>query len=92
MGAKCPFRRRCDLVGFVNGLPLVFIELKRHDKGLKAAFDDNYTDYKDTIPHLFHYNALVIVSSALVPSPVAGITSIAEAAQRRRHRPGTQAR
>lgn len=60
-----PFRRRCDLVGFVNGLPLVFIELKRHDKGLKAAFDDNYSDYKDTIPHLFHYNALVIVSNGL---------------------------
>ena len=60
-----PFRRRCDLVGFVNGLPLVFIELKRHDKGLQAAFDDNYTDYKDTIPHLFHYNALVIVSNGL---------------------------
>ncbi|MGV0953031.1 MAG: type I restriction endonuclease subunit R [Fluviibacter sp.] len=60
-----PFRRRCDLVGFVNGLPLVFIELKRHDKGLKAAFDDNYTDYKDTIPQLFHYNALVIVSNGL---------------------------
>lgn len=60
-----PFRRRCDLVGFVNGLPLVFIELKRHDKGLKAAFDDNYTDYKDTIPSLFHYNALVIVSNGL---------------------------
>ena len=60
-----PFRRRCDLVGFVNGLPLVFIELKRHDKGLKAAFDDNYTDYKDTIPLLFHYNALVIVSNGL---------------------------
>ena len=38
---------------------------KRHDKGLKAAFDDNYTDYKDTIPHLFHYNALVIVSNGL---------------------------
>ncbi|MDQ9126809.1 HsdR family type I site-specific deoxyribonuclease [Serratia fonticola] len=60
-----PFRRRCDLVGFVNGLPLVFIELKRHDKGLKSAFDDNYSDYKDTIPHLFHYNALVIVSNGL---------------------------
>lgn len=60
-----PFRRRCDLVGFVNGLPLVFIELKRHDKGLKSAFDDNYTDYKDTIPHLFYYNALVIVSNGI---------------------------
>ena len=60
-----PFTKRCDIIGFVNGLPLVFIELKRHDKGLKAAFDDNYTDYKDTIPHLFHYNALVIVSNGL---------------------------
>lgn len=60
-----PFKRRCDLVGFVNGLPLVFIELKRHDKGLKAAFDDNYTDYKDTIPHLFHHNALVVVANGI---------------------------
>lgn len=59
------YTKRCDIIGFVNGLPLVFIELKRHDKGLKAAFDDNYTDYKDTIPHLFHYNALVIVSNGL---------------------------
>ncbi|MDI1231315.1 MAG: type I restriction endonuclease subunit R [Methylobacter sp.] len=57
--------RRCDIVGFVNGLPLVFIELKRHDKGLKAAFDDNYRDNKDTIPQLFHYNALVIVSNGV---------------------------
>lgn len=60
-----PFKRRCDLVGFVNGLPLVFIELKRHDKGLKAAFDDNYSDYKDTIPQLFHHNALVIVANGI---------------------------
>jgi len=57
--------RRCDIIGFVNGLPLVFVELKRHDKGLKAAFDDNYTDYRDTIPHLFHFNALVIVSNGV---------------------------
>ena len=59
------YTKRCDIIGFVNGLPLVFIELKRHDKGLKAAFDDNYTDYKDTIPYLFYYNALVIVSNGL---------------------------
>ncbi|MDD5461004.1 MAG: HsdR family type I site-specific deoxyribonuclease [Methylococcales bacterium] len=68
-----PFKKRCDLVGFVNGLPLVFIELKRHDKGLKAAFDDNYSDYRGspdgshygTIEHLFHYNAFVIVSNGI---------------------------
>lgn len=60
-----PFRRRCDLVGFINGLPLVFIELKRHDKGLKAAYDDNYSDYLDTIPQLFHHNALIILSNGI---------------------------
>jgi len=67
------YTKRCDLVGFVNGLPLVFIELKRHDKGLKAAFDDNYIDYRGapddshpgTIPQLFHYNALVVVSNGV---------------------------
>lgn len=68
-----PFTKRCDLVGFVNGLPLVFIELKRHDKDLKVAFDTNYLDYRGnpdgshqgTIEKLFHYNALVIVSNGL---------------------------
>lgn len=60
-----PYKKRCDIVGFVNGLPLIFIELKRHDKGLKAAYDDNYTDYKDTIPHLFYYNALIIVANGI---------------------------
>jgi len=69
-----PYLKRCDMVGFVNGLPLVFIELKRHDKGLKAAFDDNYSDYKDTIPELFHCNALVIVSNGL-DARYGGITS-----------------
>ena len=34
------YTKRCDIIGFVNGIPLVFIELKRHDKGLKAAFED----------------------------------------------------
>lgn len=77
-----PYTKRCDLVGFVNGLPLVFIELKRHDKGLKAAFDENYIDYRGrpddshpgTIPQLFHYNALVIVSNGL-DARYGGITS-----------------
>lgn len=60
-----PYTKRCDIIGFVNGLPLVFVELKRHDKGLQAAFDDNYTDYKHTIPHLFYFNAFVVVSNGL---------------------------
>ncbi len=59
------WRRRADLVGFVNGLPLVFIELKRFDKDIRSAFDGNFSDYKDTIPQLFHWNAFAILSNGL---------------------------
>lgn len=57
------YKRRCDLVGFVNGLPLVFIELKASHRKLENAFRDNLRDYKDTIPQLFWYNSLIIVSN-----------------------------
>ena len=57
------YRRRADIVGFVNGLPLLFIELKANHKDVKVAYDDNFTDYQDTIPHLFHHNALVMLSN-----------------------------
>jgi type I restriction enzyme R subunit len=55
--------RRADLIGFVNGLPLLFVELKANQKKLKSAFDDNLWDYKDTIPHIFWYNAAIILSN-----------------------------
>ena len=54
------YRRRADLVGFVNGLPLLFIECKNIHRDLKVAFEDNYADYRDTIPRLFHHNAIVM--------------------------------
>jgi len=54
------YRRRADMVGFVNGLPLLFIECKNIHKNLKAGFEQNYADYRDTIPHLFHHNAVVM--------------------------------
>src|SRR5579859_6875319 len=57
------YRRRADLVGFVNGLPLVFVELKASHRRLENAFRDNLRDYKTTIPQLFWYNALVILSN-----------------------------
>lgn len=57
------YNRRPDVIGFVNGIPLVFFELKNHDVELKQAYKDNFTDYKATIPELFHYNALVILSN-----------------------------
>jgi type I restriction enzyme R subunit len=56
-------KRRTDLVGFVNGLPLIFIELKAHTKQLENAYRDNLRDYKDTIPQIFWFNALIVLSN-----------------------------
>ena len=57
------YRRRADIVGFVNGLPLLFVECKNIHRDLKAAFERNYSDYRDTIPHLFHHNAVVMFAN-----------------------------
>lgn len=58
------YRRRCDLLGFVNGLPLVFIELKGAKEPLKAAFEKNLSDYRgQSIPQLFHPNAFILLSN-----------------------------
>ena len=56
-------RRRTDIVGFVNGIPLLFVELKRNDVDVENAYNDNYRDYLDTIPQLFYYNAFVMLSN-----------------------------
>ena len=57
------YRRRTDIVGFVNGIPLLFVELKRNIVDVQNAYDDNYTDYQDTIPRLFYYNAFIMLSN-----------------------------
>lgn len=57
------YKRRADLVGFINGFPLIFIELKAIHKKLENAFKDNLTDYKSTIPQIFWYNAFIILSN-----------------------------
>ncbi len=57
------YKRRVDLVGFVNGIPLVFMELKATHQRLENAYNDNLRDYKDTIPHIFWYNAFIILSN-----------------------------
>lgn len=59
------YRRRTDIVGFVNGIPLLFIELKKTTVDVQDAYDDNYTDYLDTVPHLFYYNAFIILSNGV---------------------------
>jgi type I restriction enzyme R subunit len=65
-GLRTPnYNRRADLVCFVNGLPLVFIELKAVYKNIRAGFDGNLRDYMDenVIAHAFHHNAFLIVSN-----------------------------
>ena len=57
------YRRRTDIVGFVNGIPLLFIELKKNTVDVQDAYTNNYTDYLDTIPQLFYYNAFLMLSN-----------------------------
>ena len=57
------YRRRADIVGFVNGIPLVFMECKSIYKDLQRAYDENLSDYRDTIPHAFHHNAIIILGN-----------------------------
>ncbi len=59
------YRRRADIIGFVNGLPLLFIECNNLHKNLKAAFEQNFSDYRDTIPHLFHHNTIVMFGNGV---------------------------
>lgn len=57
--------RRPDVLLYVNGVPLVFIELKNSNVGVRRAFDDNLTDYQADIPQLFLANAVCILSNAI---------------------------
>lgn len=59
------YERRPDGVGFVNGLPLVLAEYKAVGVELRHAYDDNLSDYRDTIPQIFPYNALIILSNGI---------------------------
>ncbi len=68
------YKRRADLVGFVNGIPLLFVELKASHKQIQTAFTGNLTDYKDTIPQLFWFNAFIILSNGS-EAKVGSITS-----------------
>ncbi len=69
----CGFRRP-DLLLYVNGIPLVFIELKNSNVRLRNAFDDNLTTYKAEIPQLFLTNAFCLLSNA-VETKVGSITA-----------------
>lgn len=59
--------KRPDMVFFVNGLPLVVIELKSSSNvavGISEAYNQLQT-YKETIPSLFTYNCALITSDGI---------------------------
>lgn len=59
--------KRPDLILFVNGLPLVVLELKNatlENATLQSAYKQLQT-YKQTIPSLFTYNAILIISDGI---------------------------
>ena len=68
------YTKHPDLICFVNGIPLVLMEFKRIDVNLYAAYNDNLRDYKHTIPHLFWYNAFILLSNG-TDSKVGSLTA-----------------
>ncbi|RYG54641.1 MAG: type I restriction endonuclease subunit R, partial [Chitinophagaceae bacterium] len=71
---KSKRERRPDIIGFVNGIPLVYIELKNPLRKVRDAYDENFVDNRDVIPKLFYYNALVLLSNGR-ESKVGSITA-----------------
>ena len=60
-------KKRPDIVVFINGLPVVVIELKNaadENATMQSAFKQLET-YKQSIPSLFTYNALLVISDGL---------------------------
>lgn len=57
--------RRPDVLLYVNGLPLVMLELKNATAKIKTGYDGNLKDYKRDIPQLFWYNLFVGISNGI---------------------------
>jgi type I restriction enzyme R subunit len=57
--------RRTDVLLYVNGMPLVFIELKNSNVKLKNAYGDNILNYRRDIPQVFLTNAFCVLSNGL---------------------------
>lgn len=57
--------RRPDVLIFVNGLPMVFIELKNSIVKVEEAYNDNLKNYLRDIPNLFAFNQICVLSNGL---------------------------
>jgi len=68
------YTRRPDLIGFINGIPLIFIELKASGERVELAYQNNFCDYRKEIPQLFWYNSIVILSNGSI-SKIGSLTA-----------------
>ena len=57
--------RRPDVLLFVNGLPVVFIELKNSTVKIEEAYNKNLTSYRQDIPNIFAFNQICVLSNGL---------------------------
>ena len=57
--------RRPDVLLFVNGLPLVFIELKNSIIKMEEAYKKNLLDYRENIPNVFALNQICVLSNGI---------------------------
>ena len=66
MWIKGRFRyRRPDVLLFVNGLPLVFIELKNSTVKVEESYNKNLVSYRKDIPNIFALNQICVLSNGL---------------------------
>lgn len=59
------YYRRPDIIVFINGMPMVFIELKNSIVKVEEAYNNNLTNYKRDIPNLFAFNQICVLSNGL---------------------------
>ncbi|MBP7740639.1 type I restriction endonuclease subunit R [Candidatus Woesebacteria bacterium] len=59
------YTKRPDVILFVNGIPLLLLELKASHKNLSNAIQTNIKPYIETIPKLFWYNMGIIISNGI---------------------------
>ena len=59
------YPRRPDVIVFINGMPMVFIELKNSTVKVEEAYTKNLTDYRKDIPNLFAFNQICVLSNGL---------------------------
>lgn len=58
--------RRPDVMLFINGLPVVFMELKNSIVKIEEAYNKNLVSYRKDIPNVFAFNQICVLSNGLI--------------------------